>query len=92
MSTFTACPSETTKDRIMIKKPQSNNTHLPYIKDKQVFKAVMFARVLREEYGAPLAIHKAAKYYKVEEHSVAHYMGKLGAKYKKFYNKKGAQT
>ncbi len=55
-------------------------SNMPYIKNKNVFKAVIFARRLKHT-GMPigLANTKAAKYYDVDVYEVAKYMGKLGA-------------
>jgi hypothetical protein len=54
-----------------------------YIEDEKVFKAVSFARHLKAQ-GEPiaLAIHKAAKYYKVSKTAVAKELGNLGHSYK----------
>ena len=56
---------------------------MSYIKDKDVYKAVMFARKMRKD-GVPtgLAIFKASRYYKVDQTDVAHYMGQLGGNVK----------
>ena len=52
---------------------------MEYIKDKDVYKAVMFARSMhREGMGMGLAIYKASRYYKVDQQDVAYYMGQLG--------------
>ncbi len=56
-----------------------NNKYLPYIEDKQVFKAVSYARALRRETGMGLAITRASKYYNVDYHVVASYLGALGS-------------
>lgn len=48
---------------------------MPYIEDRDVYAAVMFARRLRREMSTPLAVHKAAKYYGVAQADVAYYMG-----------------
>lgn len=52
---------------------------MEYIEDKDVFKAVSFARKLYRE-GVPigLAVYKASRYYHVDQTDVAHYMGQLG--------------
>ncbi len=63
-----------------------SNQHLPYIKDKSVFKAVSFARALRKNMGTGLAVHKAANYYGVKQHLVAKYLGELGANVKEAKN------
>ncbi len=54
---------------------------MPYIKNKKVFKAVCYARVLTREkrLNIALAMHKAAKYYDVSIHEVAKYMGKFAS-------------
>jgi len=59
-------------------KTKRNNAHsLPYIDDKQLFKAVMFAiTMIQNGEGYALAIYKAAKYYGYETSEVAHYVGK----------------
>jgi hypothetical protein len=61
-------------------------SHMPYIKDKNVFKAVMFSRsLMRENVSIGLAIYKAAKYYGLETSKVAKYMGKLGSNVREGY-------
>ena len=55
------------------------NNLMPYIKDKDVYKAVMFARKMHKDgMNAGLAIYKASRYYKVDQSDVAYYMGQLG--------------
>ena len=52
---------------------------MEYIEDKDVYKAVCYARKLkRDGMNAGLAIYKASRYYKVDSSDVAHYMGQLG--------------
>ena len=53
----------------------------PWIENKQVFKAVSFVRKMINEDNEPieLAIHIAAKYYKLSNYEVAKEMGRLGA-------------
>lgn len=51
---------------------------IPYIPDQKVFKAVMFALELKDKMDMGLAIHKAAKYYKVTQKDVAYWMGRIG--------------
>ena len=50
---------------------------MPYIKDKALYAAVMFARKLIREDGVPpgAAIVRAAKYYDVWRGDVAHFVG-----------------
>jgi len=61
-------------------------SHMPYIRDKDTFKAVMFARnLMGQRVPIQLAIYKAAKYYKVNTYQVAKYMGKLGSNTKEEY-------
>lgn len=53
--------------------------YMDYIEDKDVYKAVMFARKMKQEgMSMGLAIYKAARYYGVNQQDVAHYMGQLG--------------
>ena len=55
------------------------NNLMPYIKDKDVYKAVMFARKMyKDGMNVGLAIYKASRYYKVDQSDVAYYMGQLG--------------
>lgn len=55
-------------------------SHMPYIRDKNTFKAVMFARnLMGQRVPIQLAIYKAAEYYGVKTYQVARYMGKLGS-------------
>jgi DNA-directed RNA polymerase alpha subunit len=55
-------------------------THMPYIKNKECFKAVLFARKLM---GTNLdiehAIYRAARYYKIDTSTVAKYVGKFAS-------------
>jgi hypothetical protein len=49
---------------------------LPYIEDKQLFAAVMFAiKMIGDGEGYGLANYKSAKYYGYETSEVAHYVG-----------------
>jgi hypothetical protein len=49
---------------------------LPYIEDKQLFAAVMFAiKMIGDGVGYGLANYKAANYYGYETSEVAHYVG-----------------
>ncbi len=53
---------------------------MPYIEDKDVFKAVSFASSMIKKGTSPaLAIHKSCTYYKVNEKDVASNLGKRGA-------------
>ncbi len=56
-----------------------NNNYLPYISDINMFKAVTYARALRKKMGTGLAITRASKYYHVDHHEVAKYLGILGS-------------
>ncbi len=54
---------------------------LPFIADKTLFKAVNFALALRKQgLDLPLAIVRAAKYYKVKQEDVARYVGAKGGR------------
>ena len=65
---------------------ETYNNPLHYIKDPQVFKAVSFVRsMVKKDEPIGLAIHKAAKYYKVSKHEVAKEFGKHAAKCKYEY-------
>lgn len=57
---------------------KQNLESMPFIKDKDVFKAVCYARSLNH---MPIqkAMFKAAKYYKIDISEVAKYMGKFGS-------------
>ena len=64
-------------------KTSKNKTFYPYkIDDKNLFKAVSFARKLRQDYPSGLAIHIAAKHYEVSRREVAREMGKIGSWYR----------
>ncbi len=53
---------------------------MDYIPDRALFAAVMFARkMIREGLPAGIANHRAANYYGVSTHDVAHYVGQVGA-------------
>lgn len=55
-------------------------SHMPYIRNKNMFKAVMFVRYLiRKSVPIKLAIYKSAKYYDLSITEVARYVGKLGS-------------
>lgn len=68
------------------KKYEAYNNPLHYIEDSQVFKAVSFVRSMLKK-GEPIgiAIHIAAKHYKVDKHEVAKEFGKHAAKCKYEY-------
>ena len=52
---------------------------MDYISDKTLFKAVMFARnMINEGTPAGIAIHRAAKYWRVETKDVAKYTAQTG--------------
>lgn len=53
---------------------------MPYIEDKDVFRAVTFALKLKQTMTIGLAIHKAAKYYGVSQGEVARYVGMIGGR------------
>lgn len=54
---------------------------MDYIPDKDVYKAVMFARKMRREgRNAENAIRIASRYYDVDMSDVAHYMGQVGGR------------
>jgi len=54
---------------------------LPYIADKELFKAVMFALSLKKDgLSIPLAVCRAAKYYGVKQTDVAYYVGAKGGR------------
>jgi len=66
-------------------------SHMPYIKDKECFKAVLFARRLMGtglETGS--AIYRAAKFYKIEVSKVAKYIGKFASNVQ--YDKTGQEA
>ena len=50
---------------------------IPFIKDKELFKAVNFAlHMIRNNEDPRLANYKASKFYNVDISDVAHYVGK----------------
>lgn len=54
---------------------------IDYIPDKTLFKAVMFARKMMRRGTPPsIANARAAKYYGVSVHEVAHYTGQVGGR------------
>ena len=56
---------------------------MDYIPDKNLYKAVMFARQMRRDgRTAENAIRIASKYYDVDMSDVAHYMGQVGGRKK----------
>lgn len=59
---------------------QKENKYLTnYIDDKQLYKAVMFARKMIRQGGIPAyCIHRAARYYNRPTYVVAHYVGQVG--------------
>ncbi len=63
---------------------------LPYISDKQTFKAVQFALKLKEQMAYGLAIYKSSRYYGVPTSEIAHYLGKLGSGVKEYRKKNNA--
>lgn len=69
-----------------IKYKKVDLSHMPYISDKDTFKAVIFARRLMGA-GVPagLANYKAAKYYDLDVSEVARYMGKLASNTREEY-------
>ena len=54
---------------------------MDYIADKNLYKAVMWARKMRRE-GKPArdAIRIAARYYRVSDKDIAYYMGQVGGR------------
>ena len=54
---------------------------MPYIADKRLFKAVMFARQMYRNGDPPaLAAYKAGKYYGVRSSDIGFCMGKVGGR------------
>lgn len=54
---------------------------MDYIEDKDVYKAVMFARKMRRDgRSAENAIRIASRYYDVDMSDVAHFMGQVGGR------------
>ena len=53
---------------------------MDYIEDRDLYMAVMFARkmIRSRRLWAPLAIRKAARFYRVNTSDVAHYVGQVG--------------
>ena len=51
--------------------------YMPFIKDKDLYKAIVFAKrlIVQEGMAAGLANYKAAKYYDVNVSKVARYVG-----------------
>jgi hypothetical protein len=49
----------------------------PYIPDKELFKAVMFAWRLKKEHPKEIAISKSANYYKVDPASISTYWDQI---------------
>ena len=57
------------------------NYAMDFISNKDVYKAVMFARKLRRDgRTTENAIRIASKYYDVDMSDVAHYMGQIGGR------------
>lgn len=55
---------------------------MDFIKDKTLFKAVMFSRhMIREGTRPQLAHHRAARYYGVDPSDVARYVGQAAGTY-----------
>lgn len=55
--------------------------HMDYIEDKELFKAVMFARRLIRQGTKPgLANSRAARYYRLSVADVARYTGQTGGR------------
>ena len=53
---------------------------MDYIKDKALYKAVMFARLMIRKRTSPqTAIYRAAKHYNCNITDVAHYVGQAAA-------------
>lgn len=53
---------------------------MPYISNKELFKAVSFASsMVKKGTSIPLACHKAASYYSVDTQDVSKELGKRGA-------------
>ena len=68
---------------------------MPYIGDKRVFSAVMYARQMIREGGDPrLSICHAARYYRVDKSDVAHYVGIAASnvKRRRAMNQKGLRS
>ncbi len=61
--------------------PQGKRRYvMDYIPDPNLFAAVMFARrMIREGLPAGVANHRAANFYGVSVHDVAHHVGQVGA-------------
>ena len=60
----------------MANKKYMSGHSMPFIEDKQLFKAVMFAiHMIKEGEGYGLANYIAASYYGYETSEVAHYVG-----------------
>ncbi len=54
--------------------------HMDYIKDRSLYKAVMYARKLIRTGTSPAAANThAANYYSVSVHDVAHYTGQVAS-------------
>ena len=61
-------------------------SHMPYISNKNTFKAVVFARrLMGAGYSIGLANYKAANYYDVCVSEIARYMGKLASNTREGY-------
>jgi len=64
---------------------KAKNAYLmDFIPDKEVYKAVMFARnMIRQGKAVSIAIRRASYYYDVDMSDVAHYVGQCGGRKKK---------
>ena len=59
------------------------NYSMDYIPEKDLYKAVMFARKMRRDgRSAENAIRIASRYYGVDMSDIAHYMGQVGGRIK----------
>ena len=65
---------------------------MPYIDDKQLYKAVMFARRMIRNGTAPKrAIFRASIYYDCHISDVAHYVGQVASKVKEIKKERGEE-
>ncbi len=54
---------------------------MPYIDDKTMFKAVKFAMAMRRDgLSTALAVYRSARYYRVNQTDVAHWLGRIGGR------------
>jgi hypothetical protein len=54
---------------------------MDFIPDKELFKAVMFARqMIKQGLSVDIACYRAATYYGFQTHEVAHYIGQRGGR------------